>query len=76
MKIICDQCEYIIDRDKYVNNHLVEKYENVYGTNCPMCGKLIGPLKKGFLNTDKELKMEILKNEMIEKLRKNIKGDK
>jgi hypothetical protein len=35
MKIICDKCDWVIDKDTYVNGELVEEYKNVYGTTCP-----------------------------------------
>ncbi len=75
MKIICDKCEYIIDRDKYIEGQLVEEYKNIFGTICPKCGNNIKPFKKAFINKDKEMEMEILREEMREKLRKNIKGE-
>ena len=73
MKIVCDKCEYIIDRDKYIKGQLVEEYKNMFGTICPKCGNNIKSFKKPFIN--KEMEMEILREEMREKLRKNIKGE-
>lgn len=75
MKIICDKCDWVIDRDKYVDGKMVEEYQNVYGTTCPNCWHTIKPLKKPFQNEKKEVKMEIIREEMREKLRKNIKGE-
>lgn len=76
MKIICDQCDTVIDRDKYVNGEIVEEYKNVFGTICPNCYHTIKPLKKPSVVRDNENKMEIMREEMREKLRKNIKGEK
>ncbi len=76
MKIICDKCEYVIDRDKYIDGQMVEEYKNIYGTTCPNCKNTIKTLKKPFLNKEQEMKKEILREEMREKLRKNIKGEK
>ena len=73
MKIVCDKCEKIIDRDKYDGNKLIEEYKNKYGTCCPYCGNIIKPIKKLSLYEDRELKMEILKKEMIEKIKKKIR---
>ena len=75
MKIICDKCGYIINRDKYINGRLVEEYKNIFGTTCPNCKNIIKPFKKIFFNKKKDDKMEILREEMREKLKKNIKGE-
>ena len=75
MRIICNKCENVIDRNKYIDGKIIEEYENIYGTYCLNCGELIKPLKKISFNEEKKLEMEILKNEMIEKLKKNIQGE-
>lgn len=75
MKIICDKCKYIINRDKYIDDQLVEEYNNVFGTTCPNCGYMIRSSKKPFFDKSKEMKMEILREEMREKMRKNLKGE-
>lgn len=75
MKIICDKCNYIIDRDKYIGDKLVEEYSNIYGTCCPNCKGFIKPFKELSINDDNDLKMELLKNEMREKLKKNMQGE-
>ena len=75
MKIICDKCEYVIDRDIYINGILVEEYKNLFGTTCPKCQHVIKPFKKYFFDNKKEIKMEILRQEMRNKLRKNITGE-
>lgn len=73
MKIACDKCGEIIDRDKYIGETLVEAYNNVYGTRCLFCGNMITSIvKKTIPNEDTKLKMEILKEEMREKMRKKI----
>lgn len=73
MRIICDKCGWVIDKDMYVDGELVEEYKNTFGTTCPNCWHTIKPLKKPF--QDKEAKMEIMREVMREKLRKNIKGE-
>ena len=70
LKIICNKCEYVIDRDKYIDGVLVEEYKNTFGTFCPKCNSLISPIKKPFFQEKKEMDMEILKEEMRDKLRK------
>jgi len=75
MKIICDKCEYVIDRDKRIDGELVEEYKNVFGTTCPKCKHVIKSFKKPFSDEEKEMRMGILREEMREKLRKNIKGE-
>ena len=75
MKIVCDKCGHIIDRDKYVDGEIVEEYKNIFGTTCPNCNYTIKPFKKPFFNEHKEAKMERLREEMRQKLRKNIKGE-
>ena len=70
MKIICDKCEYVIDRDKYINGEIVEEYKNIFGTSCPNCRYTIKPLKEPFFDKKKDDKMNILREEMREKLRK------
>jgi len=73
VKIICEKCENVINRDKYLGEKLVEEYNNIYGTICPNCGNIIKPIKKHNLFEDKELKMEELKEDMRARLRKNIR---
>ena len=75
MKIVCDKCDYVIDRDNYIDGKIVEEYKNIFGTFCPNCKKIIKSQKKPFENKSKENKMKILREEMIKKLRKNIKGE-
>ena len=75
MKIICNKCEYVIDRDVHVEGKLVEEYKNVFGTTCPNCKNIIRPSKKPFFDEEKEMKMGIFREEMREKLRKKIKGE-
>ena len=74
MEIKCYECGNVINRDVYKNGILVEEYKNIHGTYCK-CGNFIRPLKKTFSNEDKEMKMEILKEDMREKLRKKLKGE-
>lgn len=74
MKIICDKCDYVINRDKYIEGRLIEEYDNIYGTHCPNCGKLIKSSKKLIsVNNENKLKIELLKNEIREKLKNKIR---
>ena len=75
MKIICNKCEYVIDRDIYINGRLVEEYKNIFGATCPNCKNVISPLKNPFFDEKKQMKIEILREEMRTKLRKKIKGE-
>jgi uncharacterized OB-fold protein len=71
MKVICSKCGFIIDRDKIIAGQIVEEYKNIYGTRCPSCGKLNKPSEKPVFITDKEIKMELLKEKVRNKLRNN-----
>ena len=75
MKIICDKCECLIDRDIVVDGRAVDEYVNVFGTDCPNCNNVIKSSKKPFSDDKKEMKMEIMREEMREKLKKEIKGE-
>jgi hypothetical protein len=75
MRIVCDKCGFIIDRDKCIDKIKVEEYSNLYGTYCNQCGNFIKPLEKIKIVKKNELKIEMLRNEMREKLKKRIKGD-
>ncbi len=74
MKILCHECGKVIDKDIYIDGIIVEGYQNIYGTHCD-CGHFIPPVKKPFFQEKEDMKMDILKEEMREKLRKNIKGE-
>jgi len=76
MKILCDKCEFVIDRDRRIDGEVVEEYKNIFGTTCPNCHHTIKPFKTPFSDKKRDDKMEILREEMREKLRKNIKGEK
>jgi len=75
MIIICDKCDYTIDRDKYFNGELIEEYTNTYGTECPNCNHVIKPDKKPFTNLKEEQDIELFKEEMLKKLRNKIQGE-
>jgi hypothetical protein len=72
MEIMCEECGTIINRDASVDNIVIEEYKNIYGTVCPKCGCNIESFEKPFVNYEKEEKMEILKNEMREKIKEKI----
>lgn len=65
MTIKCEICSESFERDN-----------NIYGTTCPFCGSFIKPYAKPGFITEAELKKEMLKAEMLEKLRNNMKGAK
>lgn len=75
MQIICDNCQYVINRDKYINGKLVEEYSNTYGTRCPQCGYLIKPLKKPMFIEEQENKKMALIASILNKIKKKIVGD-
>jgi hypothetical protein len=75
--IVCDKCGgMLIDRVSYIGNKLVEEYNNVYGTSCPHCGHIIKPIEVPSFLTKKELEIEILKEEMRDRLREKFKRRK
>ena len=78
MEIKCYKCFYTINRDKYIDGVLVEEYQNVFGTYCPNCKNFIAPLKKyGIykLQKENELKKEIMRQEVINRIKNKLKGD-
>jgi len=68
MEIICDKCGFNNARRDGILN---EEYLNIYGTVCVKCGNIIKPLVSNKILEKKDIKMAELRNEMIEKLRKN-----
>lgn len=70
MKIICEKCGYAIDRDKRIKGHIVEEYKNIYGTYCPKCGELNKSFAKLDIMDNRKDKMELLREEMRNKLRR------
>lgn len=73
MDIYCYHCGFVFNRDKFFNGKLIEEYVNVYGTLCPRCEKVVKPLKELSSTKNKE-KLEMLKIDFLNKLRKKI-GD-
>ena len=73
MKIICPECEYVINRDKIIEGQMAEEYKNIYGTNCPKCGAIIKPITKPNIIDKKELDTEILRNKMRDRIKEKIK---
>jgi len=73
MRIICEYCNSVIDRDKIVRGQIVEEYKNIYGTRCPECGKINKPDKDKMELTDLQIKMELLKKEVLDRLRNKIR---
>lgn len=76
MKIFCNKCNRFFDLDKYVEGKRVEEYQNIYGTKCRFCGVVIPPVKPPAIRTDNELKIELLRGQMREKMRKKIRSKK
>ena len=72
MKVQCEKCLFIIDKDKYINDLLVEEYFNVYGTYCPNCSNFIEPTNKPLFVQENELKNKILEKEVIDRLKEKI----
>lgn len=69
MKIICPECEFVIDRDKIIEGQIAEEYKNIYGTNCPKCGAIIKPK----IIEKRDLRIDILRKKMIEKIKDNLR---
>ena len=75
MQIICNNCGYTVNRDKYINGVLIEEYKNIYGTCCPKCGFFIKNTKKTNFSEEKENNRLKFASIIIGKLRKKILGD-
>lgn len=75
MKILCSNCGFIINRDKYIHGFIVEEYINIYGTHCPNCGFFIEPIIESNIKKDFDDKNNKLKQEVLERLRKKITGE-
>ncbi len=73
MKIICSNCGYLIDRDKIIEGQVVEEYKNIYGTTCPKCGKFNEPMIVSTEMTEKKNKLELLREQVRDKLRKKLR---
>ena len=73
MKIICNKCGHVIDRDKMIKGQVVEEYRNIYGTYCPICGELNKSFNKLNITKDVKNKMEFLKKKMRDKIRKKLR---
>ena len=73
MKIICSSCGYLIDRDKIIKGQIVEEYKNIYGTHCPKCGNFNKPPIKETELTAKQVKMALLREQVLDRLRKKLR---
>jgi len=73
MKSICNSCGYIIDRDKIIKGKIVEEYKNMYGTRCPKCGTFNKPSLSEIGLTEKQVKMALLREQVLDKLRKKLR---
>jgi hypothetical protein len=72
MNIICKYCGYVINRDKIINGQIVEEYLNIYGTRCPKCSKINKPSEDGKELTDVQVKMKLLRKQVLDKLKKKL----
>jgi len=70
MQIVCDNCGYAINRDRYIKGILVEEYENTYGTHCPSCGWYIPPMSEPEFVKEEKLKKMLLIEQARDRLRK------
>ncbi len=73
MRIICEKCDYIINRDKIIEGQIVEEYKNIYGTRCPKCGVMNKPSVKPHIIVEQDVKRELLREEVREKLREKLR---
>lgn len=68
----CPFCNEKIDRKTKIDNNIIEKYKNVYGTWCPFCHKFIKSEIKPVFIKEIEEKENKLKYKFLNKLRKKI----
>jgi len=73
MKIICSNCGYVIDRDKIIKGQVIEEYRNIYGTTCLKCRTFNKPSLEKTELTEKQMKMALLREQVIDKLRKKLR---
>jgi hypothetical protein len=72
----CFRCGKEAHLDKKIDGLVVERYNNIYGTYCLNCGQFIKASEKiSFMSEEKEMELELLKEEMREKIRKKLKGE-
>lgn len=73
MDIYCCNCNKYFNKDRKENGKIVEEYINVYGTFCPFCNKLVESDKKKDINKENDLKIELLREEMRNRLRQKFR---
>ena len=73
MKTTCNNCGYLIDRDKIIEGQVVEEYKNIYGTTCPKCGKFNKPLIEATEMIEKKAQLELLREQVRDKLREKLR---
>jgi len=73
MEIMCDKCDFVINKDKYEDGFRIEEYKNVYGTLCPNCGHIIKPISKPKFVQNYEINKMKLQFDFLEILRKKLR---
>jgi hypothetical protein len=76
MEVLCDKCGYLFSRDVVINGEVIEEYQNVYGTHCPKCGFFIKPVRKPAFVEAIEEKNELLKMQVLQRLREKLASEK
>lgn len=61
--IECPYCEYVWQRDE-------KSYDNIYGRFCPSCNKFIKPVIEPKFVAENKVKLELLHEEIRNKIRK------
>lgn len=75
MNMICYHCGHMFNRDLKIGNKVIEEYSNVFGTICPNCEKRIEPFDVPFFIKDNIDKMDRIRMQFRDKLRKKIIGE-
>lgn len=74
MDMECEHCGHRFNRDKKINDIIVEEYSNIYGTFCPKCGKKNESLVQLKYIEENNIKRDLLRVEFLDKLRNKLKG--
>lgn len=72
--IECPHCFHSWKKDNGLNpvDPRYEEYDNIYGTMCPKCRKFVPPLVCPKFVTENKVKLELLQEEIREKIRNKI----
>lgn len=68
--MICDKCGKEFERNVKIKGKVIENYVNIYGTRCPYCKHLVEPETKIKIVQENESKLQKLREEFLEKLRR------